>query len=240
MIKVALIGYGKMGKEIEKILEREQVPIVARIDNEEDWERQHDAFLTSDVAIEFSTPATVEANLYRCFDAGIPVVCGSTGWTQHLEEVLAHCRRTSNAFVYGSNFSIGANLFFKINEMVAKLMDSQRQYDVMIEETHHTAKKDAPSGTAIKTAEVIIGQMERKSGWALADDSDAAAINIVAHRLGNETGTHEVLYQSADDRLTLTHKAFSRAIFADGAVRAARWLPSHKGIYSFDEIFLQV
>ena len=240
MLKVAILGYGKMGKEIEKILIREDLTITARIDNEDDWNTQREAFLTSDVAIEFSTPSTVVKNLNRCFEAGIPVVCGTTGWTNEAAEMIQKCKKSSNAMIYGSNFSIGANLFFKFNEMIAQMMNAQPQYDVMIEETHHAAKKDAPSGTAITTANIIINQLDRKSNWALEDDSDAADINIVAHRFGQETGTHAVRYQSDDDCLILCHKAFNRSIFAQGAARAARWLVAHPGIYEFKEIFLQV
>ena len=224
MIKVAILGYGKMGKEIEKVVLREGMNIVARIDNEEDWETQREAFLSSDVAIEFSTPGTVVKNLTRCFEANIPVVCGTTGWTNVEKEILKQCQATSNALIYGSNFSIGANMFFKINDMMAQLMNQQPQYDVTIEETHHIHKKDAPSGTAIAIANIIINQLDRKKEWALEDDSDAADINIIAHRFGEEAGTHAVKYKSDDDCIILCHKAFNRAIFAQGAVRAARWL----------------
>lgn len=240
MIKVALLGYGKMGREIEKILQSEGLPIVARIDNEDDWKNQYDAFRTCDVAIEFSTPDTVVKNLYRCFEAQVPVVCGTTGWFQCANDVLKHCRDNGGAIVYGSNFSIGANLFFKVNEMTAQLMNNQPQYDVMIEETHHAAKKDAPSGTAISIADIIINQLNRKKNWILNDESNPDNINIIAHRIGNETGTHTVHYESDADCITLTHKAFSRAIFAQGAVRAAKWLPAHKGIHAFNEIFLNI
>lgn len=240
MIKVAILGYGKMGKEIEKVAIREGMKIVARIDNEEEWETQHEAFLTSDVAIEFSTPGTVVKNLTRCFEANIPVVCGTTGWTNVEKDILKQCQATSNALIYGSNFSIGANMFFKINDLMAQLMNQQPQYDVTIEETHHIHKKDAPSGTAIAIANIIIKQLERKKEWALEDDSDAADINIIAHRFGEEAGTHAVKYKSDDDCIILCHKAFNRAIFAQGAVRSARWLIKNRGIYPFYDIFLQI
>ena len=240
MIKVAILGYGKMGKEIEKVAIREGMKIVARIDNEEEWETQHEAFLTSDVAIEFSTPGTVVKNLTRCFEANIPVVCGTTGWTNVEKDILKQCQATSNALIYGSNFSIGANMFFKINDLMAQLMNQQPQYDVTIEETHHIHKKDAPSGTAITIANIIINQLERKKEWALEDDSDAADINIIAHRFGEEAGTHAVKYKSDDDCIILCHKAFNRAIFAQGAVRSARWLIKNRGIYPFYDIFLQI
>ena len=240
MIKVAILGYGKMGKAIEKVVLREGMNIVARIDNEEDWETQREAFLSSDVAIEFSTPGTVVKNLTRCFEANIPVVCGTTGWTNVEKEILKQCQATSNALIYGSNFSIGANMFFKINDMMAQLMNQQPQYDVTIEETHHIHKKDAPSGTAIAIANIIINQLDRKKEWALEDDSDAADINIIAHRFGEEAGTHAVKYKSDDDCIILCHKAFNRAIFAQGAVRAARWLVKNRGIYPFYDIFLNI
>ena len=240
MIKVAILGYGKMGKEIEIVVLREGMNIVARIDNEEDWETQREAFLSSDVAIEFSTPGTVVKNLTRCFEANIPVVCGTTGWTNVEKDILKQCQATSNALIYGSNFSIGANMFFKINDLMAQLMNQQPQYDVTIEETHHIHKKDAPSGTAIAIANIIINQLDRKKEWALEDDSDAADINIIAHRFGEEAGTHAVKYKSDDDCIILCHKAFNRAIFAQGAVRAARWLVKNRGIYPFYDIFLNI
>ena len=205
MIKVAILGYGKMGKEIEKVVLREGMNIVARIDNEEDWETQREAFLSSDVAIEFSTPGTVVKNLTRCFEANIPVVCGTTGWTNVEKDIIKQCQATSNALIYGSNFSIGANMFFKINDLMAQLMNQQPQYDVTIEETHHIHKKDAPSGTAIAIANIIINQLDRKKEWALEDDSDAADINIIAHRFGEEAGTHAVKYKSDDDCIILCH-----------------------------------
>ena len=239
-MKATLIGYGRMGREIEKLLPSVGLELAATIDNEAEWAARAEAFRSSDVAIEFSTPDTVIGNLRRCFDAGVPVVCGTTGWYDRSEEVLDYCRKTSNALVYGSNFSIGANLFFKINELTAQLMNRQQQYDVTVEETHHTAKKDAPSGTAITTANLIIDNLDRKTGWKLDDASNPADINVVAHRIGNEAGTHVVRWQSDNDLIEITHRAFNRAIFAQGAVRAARWLIGHKGIYPFKDIFMEV
>lgn len=239
-MKATLIGYGRMGREIEKLLPSVGLELAAAIDNEEDWIVCAESFRNSDVAIEFSTPDTVVGNLHRCFAAGVPVVCGTTGWTAQRNEVLEACRKSSGALVYGSNFSIGANLFFKINELTAQLMNRQIQYDVRVEETHHTAKKDTPSGTAITTAELIINNLDRKTGWKLNDASNPADINMLAHRIGNEPGTHVVHYQSDNDYIEITHKAFNRTIFAQGAVRAARWLIGHKGIYSFKDIFMEI
>ncbi len=239
-MKATILGYGKMGHEIEKLLPSVGLELATTIDNETEWLERESEFRSSDVAIDFSMPTTAVANMRRCFEAGIPIVCGTTGWNAQQEEIIQHCRQTSNALVFGSNFSIGANLFFKINEMMAEMMNHQKQYDVMVEETHHTAKKDAPSGTAITTANLIIHQLDRKTGWKLDDNSNPEDINIVAHRIGNEPGTHVVHYQSDNDFIELTHKAFNRTIFAQGAVRAARWLIDHKGIYQFKDIFMEV
>ena len=239
-MKIALLGYGKMGKAIEALAPERGHEVVVTIDDEDDWMDKLDDLRDCDVAIEFSTPGTVVKNLTRCFEANIPVVCGTTGWTNVEKDILKQCQATSNALIYGSNFSIGANMFFKINDLMAQLMNQQPQYDVTIEETHHIHKKDAPSGTAIAIANIIINQLDRKKEWALEDDSDAADINIIAHRFGEEAGTHAVKYKSDDDCIILCHKAFNRAIFAQGAVRAARWLVKNRGIYPFYDIFLNI
>lgn len=240
MLKIAIIGYGKMGKEIESQLKNGSCEISAIIDNEEDWKLKHNAFLNSDVAIEFSTPNTVIDNLLRCFHANIPVVCGTTGWASETEKMIEVCKKTSNALIYGSNFSIGANLFFKINELTAQWMNHQQQYDVMIEETHHITKKDAPSGTAITTANIIINQLDRKKGWVLDDDQQPDDINILAHRIGNAPGTHVVRYRSDNDCIEITHQAFNRAGFAQGAIKSAFWLHKNRGIHPFQDIFMKL
>lgn len=240
MSKIAILGYGKMGKEIEKILLRENHTVNAIIDNEEEWSAQYKSFSECDVAIEFSTPDAVLQNLHRCFDAKIPVVCGTTGWTNQTDEVVNYCRKTSNAFVYGSNFCIGANLFFKINELTAKLMNQHPEYEVTIEETHHATKKDAPSGTAISTANIIINQLDRKQNWQLNSNGKPESINVLAHRIGNETGTHVVRYYSDNDYIEITHKIQQRSALATGAVKAALWLIHHPGIYQFKDIFLDL
>lgn len=242
-MKVAILGYGKMGHELERLFVEAGDEVVTKIDNEEDWKNQGEALRTADVAVEFSMPTTAVSNLFRCFDAYVPVVCGTTGWANDADKVLEKCKATSNALVYGANFSIGANLFFKINELLAKMMNNQPQYEVTVEETHHAQKKDAPSGTAITTANLIINQLDRKNGWFLNDAAAAVQedkIAVTAHRLGNEAGTHIVHYQSDSDYLEITHKAFSRTIFAQGAVRAAHWLVNNKGIYLFNDIFMQI
>ncbi len=239
MAKIAILGYGKMGKEIEKILLQNQHTVPAIIDNEEEWKKQYQQFCQCDVAIEFSTPQSVIQNLQHCFDANVPVVCGTTGWNNETDRIVDYCQKNEKSLVYGSNFCIGANLFFKINEMVAKMMNHQSEYDVMVEETHHVTKKDAPSGTAITTANLIINQLDRKTNWKLDDDSDSETVNILAHRLGNETGTHVVRYSSENDCIEITHKIYQRSALASGAVKAALWLIRHKGIHQFKDIFME-
>ena len=238
--QVAIIGYGKMGHEIENQLLKIGATITATIDNENEWEIKEKELKNSDVAIEFSIPSMAVKNMYRCFDIGLPVVCGTTGWSNEEEQVIDYCKKTSHALIFGSNFSIGANLFFKINELTAKLMNRQTQYDVMIEETHHIAKKDIPSGTAITIANTIMNQIDRKNGWTLQNEDTLDKINITAHRIGNVPGIHTVQYQSAYDSIVLTHTAFNRTIFAEGAVRAAQWLIEHGGIHRFQDIFMEV
>lgn len=235
-MKVTIIGYGKMGKEIEKILLRAGHEVLATIDNDQEWTERQDAFLRSDVAIEFSTPQTVIGNLNRCFEHHIPVVSGTTGWQDQREAVIARCKAEGGSLVYGSNFSIGANLFFAINSLMAKMMNEQSQYDVSIDETHHITKKDAPSGTAITTAQLLLAELQRKHGWKLGDAA-ADEIAVRAHRVGDAAGIHTVTYTSDEDRIEITHTANSRLGFAQGAVKAAAWLVKNPGIYEFKDIF---
>ncbi len=235
-MKVTIIGYGKMGKEIEKILLRAGHEVLATIDNDQEWTERMDKFLQSDVAIEFSTPQTVIGNLNRCFEHHIPVVSGTTGWQDQREAVIARCKAQGGSLVYGSNFSIGANLFFAINSLMAKMMNEQSQYDVSIDETHHITKKDAPSGTAITTAQLLLAELQRKHGWKLGDAA-ADEIAVRAHRVGDAAGIHTVTYTSDEDRIEITHTANSRLGFAQGAVKAAAWLVKNPGIYEFKDIF---
>lgn len=238
-MKVTIIGYGKMGKEIEKILLRAGHEVLATIDNDQEWAERMDKFLQSDVAIEFSTPQTVIGNLNRCFEHHIPVVSGTTGWQDQREAVIARCKAQGGSLVYGSNFSIGANLFFAINSLMAKMMNEQSQYDVSIDETHHITKKDAPSGTAITTAQLILAQLQRKHGWKLGE-APADEIAVRAHRVGDAAGIHTVTYTSDEDKIEITHTANSRLGFAQGAVKAAAWLVKNPGIYEFKDIFGQL
>ncbi len=229
MSKFALLGYGKMGKEVEKILLSRQEEIVARIDNEDDWQQQWQNFLSADIAIEFSMPSVALSNFKKCFDNHIPLVAGTTGWYEHMDEVLEYCRKTSNSFIFGSNFSIGVNIFFKLNELLAGIMNKQDAFQVSIEETHHITKKDAPSGTAIHIAEIIENQYDKK-----------IEVPIESFRLTDVPGIHKVTYQSENETIELTHTAKNRIELAKGAVKAALWLLRHPGIYDFKEIALGI
>lgn len=228
-MKCAILGYGKMGKVIERLLREEGTEIVAIIDNENDWELQWQQFCSADVAIEFSMPSVAISNFKRCFDQHIPLVAGTTGWYDHTEEVVEYCRKTSNSFIYGSNFSIGVNIFFEINALLAEIMKAHRQFTVSVDETHHITKKDAPSGTAIHIAQII----EQHLNASLKEP-------ITSHRIPDVPGTHKVTYQSDNETIELTHIAHNREELAKGAVKAAHWLVSHGGIYDFKDIALSI
>jgi len=235
-MKVTLIGYGRMGKLIEQILTEQGHEIITTIDNDKEWEEHFDQFLQSDVAIEFSTPQTVIANMERCFANHVPVVVGTTGWQDQREEMICKCKAAGSSMVFGSNFSIGANLFFTINEIFAQMMNAQPQYNVAVEETHHITKKDAPSGTAITTAQIILDQLTRKNNWKLNGTADDE-IGITAHRVGDTAGIHKVTYTCDEDFIEIAHTANGRVGFAKGAVKAAQWLCINPGVYDIKEIF---
>jgi Dihydrodipicolinate reductase len=234
MAKIAIIGYGKMGKEIEQILLATPHTISAIIDNQADWESQHQVFLQSDVAIEFSTPTTAYLNCLQCIQNNIPVITGTTGWDKELEKLLSE--NSTASFIYGSNYSIGANLFFKINKELALLMNQQSQYEVSINETHHTAKKDIPSGTAVSLAKIILSNLERKNSW-VSEQEEEGALSIYSHRIENVPGIHQIDYKSEEDTISILHTAHGRKGFASGAVKAALWLLQHPGVHHFQEIF---
>lgn len=234
-LKVALIGYGKMGKEIEKLLPG-NCKINLIIDNLSDWQSKGDLLLQTDVAIEFSTPDSAWENCKRCFEIGIPVVTGTTGWNNQLETLLSMAHSKSASFIHGSNFSIGANLFFSVNQYLAALMNHQEQYGISISETHHLAKIDKPSGTAVTLTELILKEIDRKKGWLLSQEEDQK-IPVYAYREEDVTGIHEVCYTSKEDEILLRHKANNRQGFALGAIKAAQWLVNNPGVYDFKNIF---
>jgi 4-hydroxy-tetrahydrodipicolinate reductase len=230
-MKVLLIGYGKMGKAIEKIAVQRGHTIVGRVE----VDNQDSITTDADVAIEFTQPGSAVGNITRCIGAGIPVVCGTTGWLEKLDDVKALVKKQDGAFFYASNYSLGVNIFFKVNEYLAKLMSSQENYHVSVDETHHTQKKDAPSGTAITIAEGIIRYLPWKTSWVNESSDTSEKLVINSFRVDPAPGTHSVKYKSAIDDIELTHTAHSREGFALGAVLVAEWLKGRKGCFTMND-----
>lgn len=235
-MKIALIGYGKMGKEIEQILiaRGHTIPLIIDLNNTNDLDTAH--LQKVDVAIEFTTPSTAYGNVVKCLEAGVPVVCGTTAWLDKLPEVEQFCKEKNGAFFYASNYSIGVNIFFEINRRLAQLMNRFGEYDVTIEETHHTQKKDAPSGTAVTLAEGVLENLDRKQKWVCGTTTVPEELEVVAIRRSVVPGTHTVTYESDVDALSITHMAKSRRGFALGAVLAAEFLHGKTGIFSMKDL----
>jgi len=235
-MKIALIGYGKMGQAIEAIAVEKGHEIVLKIsiDNVEDNTAEN--LRKADVAIEFTGPESAYENIVKCLEAGVPVVSGSTGWLDKYEEVLALCRRKNGAFLYASNFSIGVNLFFELNKRLAELMAPHSGYDVEMTEIHHTQKKDAPSGTAITLAEQILEKLPRKQQWVNNPSTNAGDLVILSERVDPAPGTHKIKYSSPIDDIEIIHTAHNRTGFASGAVLAAEFLKGRKGVYGMKEV----
>jgi 4-hydroxy-tetrahydrodipicolinate reductase len=239
-MRIALYGYGKMGKAIEQVAISRGHEVVLRVTAE-----NADAPPTgADVAIEFSRPEQALANMERCLAQGVPVVVGTTGWYDHLNEVRALVQEHQGTLLWASNFSIGVNLFFRINRQLAALMDQQPQYGVHIDEIHHVHKLDAPSGTAITLARDIDLRHKGYTGWALAPDANTtpSPVPINSERIGEVPGKHSVTWAGPDDRITITHEAFGRTGFATGAVVAAEWLLGgastgpRNGLFTMDDV----
>ncbi len=236
-MKAAIIGYGKMGREIEKILRERGHEVSLVIDQENQHELDAEHLEGVDVALEFTTPETAYDNLRRCIACHTPVVSGTTGWTARLEELKELCRKEEgSALFYASNFSLGVNLLFRLNRQLARLMNRFGQYEVSIEEVHHTQKKDAPSGTAITLAEAIIEEVERKTGWVNEAEAPHDAIAIRSVREGMIPGIHTITYSSADDTLELRHEIKHRRTLAEGAVIAAEFLCGKQGVYTMEDL----
>ena len=232
-MKIALLGYGKMGKTIERIALERGHEIVLKIDaSSEEYD-----ITQADIAIEFSTPKSAFANISNALHKGIPVVAGTTGWLEKYQDAINICKASDTAFLYASNFSIGVNIFFEINNILAKMMSSYPEYAVAIEEIHHTQKLDAPSGTAITLAQEIIEQTD-KVGWELGETTEDK-IPITAKRIENVPGTHLVTYKSVVDTLEIKHTAHSRDGFALGAVLAAEWIVDKKGVFSMKDVLFE-
>lgn len=235
-MKIALIGYGKMGQAIEAIaLQRgHEVVLKVSIDNVEDNTIEN--IRKADVAIEFTGPESAFGNIIRCIEAGVPVVSGSTGWLDRYEEVKAYCTAHNGTLLYASNFSVGVNIFFALNKKLASLMTSHPEYDVQMTEVHHTQKKDAPSGTAITLAEQILDSNSRKSKWVNHSSQLADELVILSERVDPAPGTHIITYSSAVDDIEIKHTAHNRQGFATGAVLAAEFLHNRKGIFSMSDV----
>jgi 4-hydroxy-tetrahydrodipicolinate reductase len=235
-MKIALIGYGKMGKAIEAIALQQGHEIVHRIDISSAHLLEKENLSQADVAIEFTTPETAFGNILKCFEAGVPVVCGTTGWLDRLSEIKSICLEKHQGFLYASNFSIGVNIFFELNKKLAELMSGQSAYQVSMEEVHHTQKKDAPSGTAITLAEQILEKYPSKTGWTNESTENSNLLGIVSVRQDPAPGTHTIQYSSPIDDITITHTAHSREGFAAGAVAAATWLCGKQGIFTMKDV----
>ena len=235
-LKIILIGYGRMGREIEKAALGRGHQVVLQLDKDNQDQFTPQNLKQGDVAIEFSVPDAAYENIISCFDAGIPVVSGTTGWLDKFYDVRRKCLETENAFFYASNFSIGVNLFFQINKHLARIMDKYSNYDVRIEETHHKHKLDAPSGTAVTLAESIIQEMHRKQNWTKDQASNSSDIPVHSIREDEVPGIHKVQYQSEFDEIEIKHSAKSREGFALGAVMAAEFIAGKKGIYSMEDL----
>jgi 4-hydroxy-tetrahydrodipicolinate reductase len=231
-MNILLIGYGKMGKAIEAIAVQRKHVVVGKADTREELLRFEGQ---ADVAIEFSQPDAVEQNLRYCFEKKIPVVCGTTGWLDKKPIIEKECVEKGGGFFYTSNYSLGVNIFFKLNEYLARLMNGRNDYSISIDETHHTQKKDAPSGTAITLAEGIIKNNSEKTSWKLEDNSNPKDVVIKSFRIDPVPGTHVIRYQSAVDDIEIKHTAHSREGFALGAVMVAEWLAGKKGVYTMDD-----
>jgi len=225
-----------MGKAIEGIAIERGHEIVLRIDAENTEALNYDNLQQADVAIEFTNPDSAIKNLTACFDAGIPVVCGTTGWLEHWEKIKSDCENKNASLLYASNFSIGVNLFFELNKKLAQLMQNRPEYNCVIEEIHHTEKKDAPSGTAITLAENIIAQNSNKKNWVLGETENTNSLSIISKRIDPAPGTHIVSYNSAIDSIEIKHTAHNRIGFATGAVLAAEFLLGKKGVYGMGDV----
>jgi len=235
-MKIALIGYGKMGKAIEEIALAKGHEIVVKITSKNKEECTAENLKKADVAIEFTGPESAYKNIVQCLEANVAVISGSTGWTENLDKVKELCNKFKGTFLYASNFSVGVNLFFELNNYLAKLMHTQHDYNVLIEEIHHTQKKDAPSGTAITLAEQILQQNTTKKTWVNAISESQNELSIISKRIDPAPGTHKIQYTSAIDDIEIIHTAHNRKGFASGAVVAAEFIKNKVGIFTMKQV----
>jgi len=236
MMKIALIGYGKMGKAIEEIAVSRGHEIVLKIDEYNLAEFNKKNVSSADVAIEFTGPHSAYDNVKKALEFDVPLVCGSTGWLDHLDEIKKLCMEREGSFIYASNFSVGVNIFFEINKKLATLMAHQKDYEVQVTEIHHTQKIDAPSGTAITIAEQILENLKRKKTWVNHVSDNPKELEILSERIDPAPGIHKIKYSSAVDDIEIIHTAHSRQGFALGAVLAAEHIKDKKGIFSMKDV----
>ena len=235
-MNIALIGYGKMGKAIEEIAISKGHQIVLKIDFDNLSDLNKANLQKADVAIEFTQPESAFENIRKCIEYGTPVVSGTTGWTERLDEIKNLCNKNKCGFLYASNFSVGVNIFFEVNKRLAALMANHQDYEIALEEIHHTQKKDAPSGTAISLADQILENVSRKSKWVNHLSDNPVELEIISERIDPAPGTHKVKYTSAIDDIEIIHTAHSRKGFAAGAVLAAEFLAGKKGIFTMKDV----
>ena len=229
-MKIALLGYGKMGKVIERIALERGHEIILKKSSQDSF----DGLQNADVAIDFSVPTSAVTHISECLNNNVPIICGTTGWLEDYEKMVALCNEKKGSFIYGSNFSLGVNIFFELNEYLAKMMHNLKQYNVSMEEIHHTQKLDAPSGTAISLANGIIKNTDF-TNWTL-EEPKKNEIHIEAKRIENVPGTHSIFYDSEVDQIEIKHTAHSREGFALGSVIAAEWLIGKKGVFTMKDV----
>ncbi|HEX8548090.1 MAG TPA: 4-hydroxy-tetrahydrodipicolinate reductase [Cytophagaceae bacterium] len=235
-MKILILGYGKMGKTIEGIAINRNHSVPYKIDfhNQQDLQKVKSG--DADVAIEFSQPESAYSNIKYCLENNIPIVSGTTGWLDKKKELDEICLKNGGAFFYASNYSVGVNLFFHFNQILAKIMSNYPDYDVRMEEIHHTEKKDAPSGTAITLAEGILGNLPSKQKWVNEEAKSGIDLSIISKRIENVPGTHTINYNSAVDSIEIKHTAHTRQGFAEGAVIAAEWIQGKSGIFGMNDM----
>jgi len=235
-MKIALLGYGKMGHAIEEIALKKGHEIVLRITDENLGDLTKENIRKADIAIEFTNPQSAAENILFCLNENVAVVCGTTGWLDQLKTVEEKCKEINGSFLYASNFSVGVNIFFEVNKKLATLIKPHPTYNIELEEIHHTQKKDAPSGTAITLAEQIIEVSDKKNKWVNSDSENENELSIISKRIDEVPGTHSVKYSSTVDDIEIIHTAHNRKGFAEGAVLAAEFIADKKGIFSMKDV----
>ncbi len=235
-MKIALIGYGKMGKTIEQLAIEKGHEIILKIGSTNSQDFTTENIKKADVAIEFSTPANAFSNVKKCLENGVPTICGTTAWLSNLPIAKHVAIEYNTAFIYASNFSIGVNIFFAINKQLAKMMAPHTQYNVSLEEIHHTQKLDSPSGTAVTLAEGILENYSSKTNWVNAPTDKPSELSIISKRIDPAPGTHRITYSSAIDTIEITHTAHSRIGFASGALTAAEFVVGKNGIFTMADV----